>query len=163
MFRDSVVVTAKNVSLTFVAAALLAGCGGAGGGAGLYAAPQPIGSPQAVPTPAPGSALATLSLKGALGFINPVGRTVYIFDADLMSPGHSVCNGACAQNWPPVSPAGKIVMSPFSAITRDDGSQQLAYAGRPLYTFVADSAEGQTNGDGVNAFGGLWHIARPNH
>lgn len=159
------VVTAKNVVFTLIVASLLAGCGGGSGsaaGASLYGVPpQPVGTPGPVPTPGPNSALATLTLKGAPGFINRAGHTVYVFDADLASPGHSVCNGSCAQNWPPVGTAGKTIVSPFSAITRDDGTQQLAYAGRPLYTFTADSAEGQTNGDGLNAFGGVWHIARP--
>jgi hypothetical protein len=26
-----------------------------------------------------------------------------------------------------------------------------------LYTYVADTAPGQASGNGVNAFGGLWH------
>jgi predicted lipoprotein with Yx(FWY)xxD motif len=38
---------------------------------------------------------------------------------------------------------------------------QLAYKTRALYTFSGDVRPGDTNGDGVNAFGGLWHVARP--
>jgi predicted lipoprotein with Yx(FWY)xxD motif len=166
MKHTSILDASRNIVLTLVVASLLGGCGGGYGSAtsgSLYGMPpQPVGTSQPVPTPAPGAALATLTLKGAPGFINAVGLTAYVFDADLASPGHSVCNGACAQNWPHVAPpAGMTLVSPFSAITRDDGSKQLAYAGRPLYTFIADSAEGQTNGDGLNAFGGIWHIARP--
>ena len=71
-------------------------------------------------------------------------------------------DGDCAANWPPVAPpTGKALVAPFSTITRDDGSKQLAFAGRPLYTFIVDQGPGQTSGDGINAFGGLWHIARP--
>ena len=156
----------KKIVLTLAVASLLGGCGGGSGSAAngsLYKIPpQPVGMPQPVPTPAAGSALATLTLKGAPGFINAAGLTVYVFDADLASPGHSVCNGDCAVNWPHVAPpAGVSLVAPFSTITRDDGTKQLAYSGRPLYTFIADSAEGQTNGDGLNAFGGVWHIARP--
>jgi predicted lipoprotein with Yx(FWY)xxD motif len=165
MNHRAILDASKNIVLTLVVASLLGGCGGSGSSANrsLYnLPPQPVGTAQPVPTPAPGAALATLTLKGAPGFINHAGLTTYVFDADLANPGHSVCNGDCAQNWPHVAPpAGITLVMPFSQITRDDGSKQLAYAGRPLYTFIADNAEGQTNGDGINAFGGLWHIARP--
>jgi predicted lipoprotein with Yx(FWY)xxD motif len=33
---------------------------------------------------------------------------------------------------------------------RDDGSQQATYNGWPLYYFGADTAAGDTNGQGVN-------------
>ena len=36
---------------------------------------------------------------------------------------------------------------------------QLTFHGHPLYTFVGDTAPGQNKGNGVNAFGGLWHEA----
>ena len=36
---------------------------------------------------------------------------------------------------------------------------QLAFHGHPLYTFTGDTAPGQAKGNGVNAFGGLWHEA----
>jgi len=137
-----------------IALALLAGCGGGGGYSSVM---------QPGPTSSSGnnSPLSTATLKGAPGFVNSSGLTVYVFDLDLTAPGQSTCNGTCAQNWPPVAaPAGSLP-SPWTAITRQDGSHQLAYAGRPLYTFSFDTAPGQTNGDGVNAFGGNWHIARP--
>lgn len=166
MNQTSILDVPKNIVLSLVVASLLGGCGGGSGSAAngsLYGMPpQPVGTSQPAPTPAPGTVLATLTLKGAPGFVNAAGLTVYVFDADLANPGHSVCNGACAQNWPHVAPPpGVTIASPFSTITRDDGTKQLAYAGRPLYTFIADSAEGQTNGDGLNAFGGVWHVARP--
>lgn len=166
MTNESALDASKNVVLALVLAALLSGCGGGSSSAAngsLYGTVPAPGVPaQSVPTPAPNAALATLALKGAPGFINAAGLTVYVFDADLASPGHSVCNGECALNWPHVAPpAGKALVAPFSTITRDDGTKQLAYAGRPLYTFIADATEGQTNGDGLNAFGGIWHIARP--
>ena len=160
MQQTSVLVVARNLILPLVAAGLLAGCGGGGLGS-LYSAPiQPNPSPTS--TPGLNQVLATATLNGGPGFIDSSGRTVYVFDADLASPGRSVCNGACAQNWPPLAPpAGVTLTSPFSSIARDDGSAQLAYAGRPLYRFIADARPGDANGDGIDAFGGLWHIARP--
>jgi predicted lipoprotein with Yx(FWY)xxD motif len=141
-----------------LAAAILAGCGGGayGGSSAVYGGPgnQPSPNPQTVP-------LSTATLKGAAGFVDNAGMTVYVFDLDLQTPGQSSCNGECAQNWPPlIAPAGNLP-SPYSAIARQDGRSQLAYNGRPLYAYTGDSAPGQTNGDGLNAFGGIWHIARP--
>jgi len=146
----------KIFSGAMVAAMLLAGCGG--GGSALYGGPPP---PHPSPSAGNGVPLNTAQLNGAPGFVNGNGFTVYVFDLDLSSPGQSSCNSTCAQNWPPmIAPAGSLP-SPYGSIARQDGTQQLTYSGRPLYTFAFDTAAGQTNGDGVNAFGGLWHIARP--
>jgi predicted lipoprotein with Yx(FWY)xxD motif len=45
----------------------------------------------------------------------------------------------------------------FTVITRDDGSAQWAYHGKPLYLWVRDKAPGDTTGDGVRG----WNAARP--
>jgi hypothetical protein len=37
----------------------------------------------------------------------------------------------------------------------------VTYNHHPLYTFVKDKKAGQTNGEGVNAFGGAWHAISP--
>jgi predicted lipoprotein with Yx(FWY)xxD motif len=148
--ESSLLDTVKNFVLPLIAAALLAGCGGGGS--------SPVTNAPMLST---GQVLPTATLRGAAGFVNASGFTVYVFDADLASPGHSVCNGTCAQNWPPLAPPTSNLPSPWSTITRADGSSQLAYAGRPLYMFTFDTHKGDTNGDGVNAFGGIWHIARP--
>jgi predicted lipoprotein with Yx(FWY)xxD motif len=155
MDQDIVLKIVRNFVLLAIAANLLAACSGGSSVA-----------PGMKPTQAPGGSgvLSTRTLKGAPGFVNAAKFTVYVFDLDLTDPGHSTCNAGngCSQNWPPVRPpAGMSVSAQFSTIRRNDGTPQLAYAGRPLYTFVVDAAPGQTNGDGVDAFGGLWHIARP--
>ncbi|MDQ6767842.1 MAG: ATP-binding protein [Candidatus Eremiobacteraeota bacterium] len=147
----SLLESARNFVLPLVAAAMLAGCGGGSG----------TSSVTHMPAIQPGQVLSTATLRGAPGFVNAAGLTVYVFDADLASPGHSVCNGACAANWPPLAAPASSLPAPWSTITRSDGSLQLAYSGRPLYMFAFDTRAGDTNGDGVNAFGGLWHIARP--
>jgi predicted lipoprotein with Yx(FWY)xxD motif len=101
-------------------------------------------------------------LAGALGFVNAQSHTVYVFDADLATPGASACNGQCAAVWPSVpGTANTAYPAPFTSITRSDGTLQLAYAGRPLYTYIADSAPGSIAGNGITSFGAVWHIARP--
>jgi predicted lipoprotein with Yx(FWY)xxD motif len=141
-----------NLIGSLVAAIVLAGCGGGGYSPGVISMPGGGGGGGS-------QTLQTAMLSGSLGFVNSAGRTVYVFDADLGHTG-SVCTGTCAANWPPVGTPGALTTG-FSSFTRIDNTTQLAYNGRPLYTFVLDTQAGQTSGDGVNAFGGLWHIARP--
>jgi len=89
-------------------------------------------------------------------------RTLYMLTADGKNVSH--CSGACAANWPPAKAPSKpklaagLTKSKFKVIKRSDGSHQLAYAGHPLYRFIGDSKPGDVNGEGINAFGGLWYV-----
>ena len=85
------------------------------------------------------------------------GMTLYVFDKD--TSGKSACNGPCATNWPPLmAPASAKTMGKYTVVTRDDGSRQWAYDGKPLYTWAKDTKPGDTTGDGVN---NVWHVAKP--
>lgn len=87
------------------------------------------------------------------------GMTLYTFDKDAAGSGKSVCNGQCAQNWPPLMAAGNAAASgDWSVVTRDDGGRQWAYKGKPLYYWVKDQKPGDRSGDGV---GNAWRLARP--
>ena len=79
------------------------------------------------------------------------GLTLYVFDSDLGASG-STCNDGCATTWPPVVAAdGEVDNIPgLSLITRDDGSSQAAFKGRPLYFYANDTAAGDTNGQAVD-------------
>jgi predicted lipoprotein with Yx(FWY)xxD motif len=80
--------------------------------------------------------------------------TVYTFDKD--SGGKSACTGSCADNWPAV-PAGDAALSaPYGTITREDGTKQLTYKGKPLYTFRKDKAPGDKAGDKMMKE--MWHV-----
>jgi hypothetical protein len=37
---------------------------------------------------------------------------------------------------------------------------QVAYKGLPLYRFSGDVNAGAANGDGINSFGGVWHVVK---
>ncbi|WP_416222198.1 hypothetical protein [Sphaerotilus sp.] len=88
---------------------------------------------------------------------NAAGMTLYTFDKD--AAGRSACNGPCAQNWPPLMAAADAkAPADYSVVTRDDGSRQWAYKGKPLYTWVKDMKAGDTTGDGFN---NVWRVARP--
>src|SRR3546814_330237 len=77
------------------------------------------------------------------------GMTLYTFEKD--KDGKSACVAKCAENWPPLKAESTATSTDekWTVITRDDGSSQWAYDGKPLYTFVKDTKAGDTTGDGV--------------
>ena len=89
------------------------------------------------------------------------GKSLYRFGRD--TGRKSTCNGACAQNWPPLlttktPKAGSGVSARKLGTTRrSDGKLQVTYAGHPLYTFVGDKRAGQTTGEGLRNFGADWY------
>lgn len=89
---------------------------------------------------------------------NGDGMTLYTFDKDVAGSGKSVCNGPCATNWPPykVGADGKSG-GDWTIISRDDGSKQWAYGGKPVYQWIKDQKPGDKTGDGFN---NAWHVVR---
>lgn len=89
--------------------------------------------------------------------VDAKGMTLYVFDKDAV--GQSMCNDACAANWPPLAAAADADESDdWTLVERADGSWQWAYQGHPLYTFVHDKRPGDRLGDGKM---GVWHVAMP--
>jgi predicted lipoprotein with Yx(FWY)xxD motif len=80
-----------------------------------------------------------------------------LFVNDKESDGKSICNGGCASAWPPlrVSPSEKSPVGDWTIITRDDGSRQWAYKGKPVYTRFHD-----IDPDPSSASEG-WHLLVP--
>jgi len=90
---------------------------------------------------------------------NPAGMTLYTFDHDATGSGKSVCSGQCATNWPPfAAPADAKASGNWSVVTRDDGSKQWAYKGKPLYAWSKDQKPGDKTGDGL--LNNAWHVAK---
>ena len=86
------------------------------------------------------------------------GMTLYTFDKD--ADGKSMCNGPCANNWPPLYAMDSDKASgDFGIITRDDGKKQWALKGKPLYYWSKDQKPGDKTGDGF--LNGAWHVAKP--
>jgi predicted lipoprotein with Yx(FWY)xxD motif len=137
-------------SLTLVAAA----CGGSGGSS--------AGASQSATTKTASTATVAVA-NSNLGnvLVDAQGRTLYMFGADMGTT--SACSGACAVNWPPLVASGTATVgtgakaSLLGAGTRSDGTQQVTYNGHPLYVYAGDHNAGDTNGQGINAFGGSWH------
>jgi len=143
-------------AVLLLAALAVAGCGG--GGKSSTSGPPKTASGRT----------ATVGVSNAgLGniLVNSKGRTLYLFSRD--SGTMSECNGACAVNWPPLRASGKPTIgsgaqaSLISTSTRSDGVHQVTYNGHPLYLFKNDNQPGDTNGEGLNAFGGSWFAVSP--
>lgn len=100
-----------------------------------------------------GAATAPAKMEGGV-LVGEKGMTLYVFDKD--AEGKSMCNGKCAENWPPLV-AADGASGDFSVITRDDGKKQTAYKGKPLYYWSKDQKPGDKTGDGFN---NLWHVAK---
>jgi predicted lipoprotein with Yx(FWY)xxD motif len=97
--------------------------------------------------------------------VNARGRTLYLFGKDRR--GKSACTGQCASFWPPLIATAKpraaegAKASLLGTTKRADGRMQVTYNHHPLYTFVKDTKRGQTNGEGLSAFGGSWYVVSP--
>jgi predicted lipoprotein with Yx(FWY)xxD motif len=92
------------------------------------------------------------------------GRTLYT----LTNNGAPVpCTGQCAAIWPPLLvPAGTATVKTAAGVkgvgTMTRGDQvHVTEMDLPVYRFSGDANPGDTNGDGIKSFGGLWRAARP--
>ena len=134
--------------------------------AGLAAASFALHPPATHAAQAKGAVISTA--KTGLGRIvvkSSNGHTLYLFGKDRN--GKSACSGQCASFWPPLITSGKprVTSGARAALIgttrRTDGRLQVTYNHHPLYTFAKDTKAGQTNGEGVNAFGGVWDAVSP--
>jgi len=125
-----------------------AGGYGYGGGGGSSAA-------SAVTLKAVSSPLGTI-------LVDQDGKTLYLFEAD--SKNKSNCSGGCLNLWPPVMANGKATAGngvSAGMVGTATGSAQVTYAGHPLYWFSGDTKAGDTNGQGLDDFGGEWYAISP--
>ena len=155
----------KPLSLLLAAAAValvafvVAGCGGSNGGQASAAPSNSMASA--------GSSTVGVSNVSSLGkiLVDSTGRTVYLFEKD--TGPKSMCSGACAQEWPPVTTTGKptagngLTASMLGTTKRSDGTTQVTYNGHPLYRYAGDNKAGDANGQGLDFFGGKWYVLSP--
>ncbi len=111
------------------------------------------------------AAAPTVSLrKTPLGtiLVSSKGLTLYLWLKD--KGGKSVCFGACATVWPPLTVSGKPTAGPgvsaakLTTVARPGGVKQVVYNGHPLYLYQADTAPGSTTGQGSPSFGAPWYV-----
>jgi predicted lipoprotein with Yx(FWY)xxD motif len=94
------------------------------------------------------------------------GDVVYRLTTDPKNK--SVCSGACAKVWPPVTlaagqkkPAGNG-LSGLGTITRSNGTHQVTFNGVPLYRYIGDHKAGQATGN-IKDKWGRWWVVNPAH
>jgi predicted lipoprotein with Yx(FWY)xxD motif/sugar lactone lactonase YvrE len=119
-------------------------------------------TPSAPATKSISLSVRTLPNVGAV-LVNAEGHTLYTFAPDQHSK--VTCVSSCAGVWPPLKLAsGETATGPqlkASLLGSDadpEGGRVVTYAGWPLYTYEADSAAGQDNGQAVEADGGHWYV-----
>jgi predicted lipoprotein with Yx(FWY)xxD motif len=119
--------------------------------------------------PVTGEATVNVSESTEFGpiLVDGNGFALYVLMNDTPDSGTSACADDCAVEWPPLVSQGAPVAGEgvdatlLSTITRDDGTMQVTYNGRPLYLFVDDAAPGDTNGQGVSDEFGQWFLVSP--
>ncbi|HET8841754.1 MAG TPA: hypothetical protein VFN35_09815 [Ktedonobacteraceae bacterium] len=104
----------------------------------------------------------TVKGKSQTILTNAQSMTLYYFTPDTTTK--TACTGQCVQNWPPLMAAGTgtptadaPLTATLTAVDAGNGSQ-VECNGHLLYTFAADKAPGDVNGEGV---GGKWFVATP--
>ncbi|HET6447791.1 MAG TPA: hypothetical protein VFG31_01680 [Conexibacter sp.] len=150
---------AASLVAALLALVLLAGCGGSS-----YSSNATSGSSNAQPSTSPATVGTSVTSLGTI-LVDSQGKTLYLFQRD--SGPTSTCDGACVQQWPAVTTHGQpqagsgATASQLGTTKRSDGTTQITYAGHPLYYYAGDSAKGDTNGQGIDAFGAKWYVVAP--
>jgi predicted lipoprotein with Yx(FWY)xxD motif len=142
------------------ALALVAGCGGSSSSSNETS--TAAGSGGAMREQSGAETVKTSSTDLGTFLVDGEGKTIYLFERDRGPK--STCNGACLQKWPAVTTEGKphaggeVKASLLGTSKRTDGTMQVTYASHPLYYYAGDSAAGDTNGQGIDAFGAEWYV-----
>ena len=138
------------LAVVVTAATVLAACGGSGS------------------TGSANDGTTTVSVKqlGDRGgvLVDSSGRALYASDQE--SGGNVLCMGACNDFWKPLTvgagaPTSSDLTGKLGVARRPDGTRQVTYNGKLLYSFSEDRP-GQVTGDGfADAFGRqkfTWHV-----
>jgi predicted lipoprotein with Yx(FWY)xxD motif len=161
----------RKITVFIAATALLAvvliavGCSNSASGSAYSAGPY--GSPAVARARSATGATSVGVASSPLGriVVDSKGRTLYAFAKD--KNGRSACSGACATFWPPLLTSRKVraghgvKASLLGTAERGDGKVQVTYNRHPLYSFKLDTKAGQTDGEGLNDFGGVWDVLSP--
>jgi len=158
--RDKKTYTAL-IALAAALILVISACGGSGDSGAEESAPGGT------------DAATTVSVSNADGvgevLVDEEGSALYasVQEAD----GMVGCTDACAAIWVPLTVDGEPTGSDglaadLGVVTRPEGTRQVTFNGRLLYTFIEDSGPDVVTGNGFSdTFGDLglfeWHVATP--
>jgi predicted lipoprotein with Yx(FWY)xxD motif len=148
-------------ALAAVVVFVIAACGGGGGNGAEESASGGTG------------AATTVSVSDADGvgdvLVDKQGSALYASAQE--ADGTVLCSNACATIWVPLTinggrPTGSDgLTADLGTVMRPDGSRQVTFDGRPLYSFAEDSDPGDVTGNGFSDMFGsqafTWHVATP--
>jgi predicted lipoprotein with Yx(FWY)xxD motif len=116
---------------------------------------------------APGA--AAKSTKAVVGVGRASGVGVVLVDKSgmtlytLTNNGAAVpCDTTCQGFWPPydVTAGAKVTGAKGVKKLGVTDTNQVTVNGLPVYRYSGDSKKGQANGEGINTFGGIWHVVK---
>lgn len=147
-------------AIGITAVIVLAACGSSGSS---KATVSPGAQPAASAASSKADVNAATTAKLGTVLVDSRGMTLYTLEKN----GAPVaCTGACASAWPPLvlsgsasTPSSATGVTGLSTMTSADGTQVTENAAA-LYRFKGDQAPGDTNGDGLASFGGVWHVVK---
>jgi predicted lipoprotein with Yx(FWY)xxD motif len=149
------IISSATIAATLAAAVALAACGGGGSGGATAAAPSASGKTVSV---------QTIGGAGSV-LVDSSGHALYASDQETAA-GKVLCTGACNSFWKPLTvtggaPKAGSVAGKLGVLKRPDGTKQVTYNGKLLYSFTQEGP-GQVTGDGFHdAFDGrqfTWHV-----
>lgn len=93
--------------------------------------------------------------------VDSSGRTLYT----LTSNGEPIpCSATCTHIWPPLLvPAGSNKLTGGNGVTglgKSTSGTVVEYQGFPLFRYSGDTSPGQTNGNGISSYGGVWYVIK---
>jgi predicted lipoprotein with Yx(FWY)xxD motif len=145
------------IRVAATAALFLSACGSTSSPYQAASSPSPAASPTVEE--------ATITVAGTQEMVltTSSGLTLYYLTTDIATAPK--CSGACLTHWPPLlstgSPTGMVGLPGTLTVAQNANGSQVAYDGHLLYEFATDKANGDAKGEGIQAFGGVWHVATP--
>jgi len=144
-FRRNPILISAGVLLVAIG---LAACGSSKNSSGSTSA-------GAVPTSASGDTVSTKSIGGISNvLVDSKGMALYTNNMD--SGSKVACTGSCTSIWVPLAApssgqptsSDSSVQAKLGVVMRPDGTSQVTFGDKPLYTFASDGP-GQVTGNGV--------------
>jgi len=101
--------------------------------------------------------IAVAETDGGVILTDGAGNALYIADTPTTTPGE----GFRPVTGKATAGSSKVDAALIGVTTLPDGTIQVTYAGKPLYTYAEDSAPGDTKGQGKRAGGTTYHLVDP--